>query len=112
MPEQKDVKFDTIVTGDFTCYDADSDSIKLKVEVIPESTTSQTVRSICNINSSNKTINNVMVEENELCIVMRNQLKDYVDFEINDIGELIVHGKNANKYSINEDGELIYTEIQ
>ena len=112
MAEEKNVKFDTIVTGDFTCYDADQDTITVKVEIIPESSTCQTVRSICNVNSSKKTINNQLVEENELCIVTREQINDYVDFEINHLGELIVHGKNANKYSINEDGELIYQEIQ
>lgn len=31
-------------------------------------------------------------------------------FEINDKGELIVSSPNADKYSIDENGDLIYTE--
>jgi hypothetical protein len=31
-------------------------------------------------------------------------------FEINNDGDLIVSGLNADKYSINDNGELIYTE--
>lgn len=112
MGQEKDVKFDTIVTGDFNCYNVDIDSIELKVEIIPESSTAPVVRSICNVNSTNKTINNVEVLENELCIVMKNQMSEFVDFDINNKGELIVHGKKANQYSINQDGELIYEEIQ
>lgn len=110
MSEEKNVEFDTIVTGDFTCYDADTDNITLKISLLPKSTTTQTVKSLYNVNSTNKTINNVMLLENELCIVNREVIKDFVDFEINNKGELIVHGKNANKYSINDNGELIYTE--
>lgn len=110
MPQQKEVKFDTIYIGNLDGYDIDKDNIPISVEVIPESSTAETVRSILNVNSTPKSINNNIVDDGELCIVMKNQLESFVDFEINDNGELIVHGKNANNYSINDDGELIYTE--
>ena len=105
----KEVIFDTIYIGDYSCYDADDDTIQLTVEVLPQSQTSPIVRSICN-EDSKKTVNNVIVEQSELCIVSRNRLENYIDFEINENGELIIHGKDAQKYSINENGELIYTE--
>lgn len=109
MAEVKQVKFDTIYIGNLAQYDINQDNIGLTVEIIPESSTGETVRAISNVNSTPKTINNIFTDDGELCIVMRDQLESYIDFEINDNGELIVHGKNANNYSINEEGELIYT---
>lgn len=110
--QTKEVNFDTIYTGDYKCHSEDDDTVTLSVEMIPESLTSPIVKSICNLDydANTKSVNNIIVEEGEVCIVSRNKLNRYIDFEINDAGELIIHGKDADKYSISEDGELIYTE--
>lgn len=110
MSQQKDVKFDTIYIGDYGDYNVNEDNIPINIEIIPESTSSGVVRSMFIMNDTNKVVNNVDVQEGELCILMKNISNEYIDFEINDKGELIVHGNKANNYSIDDDGNLIYTE--
>jgi hypothetical protein len=109
MSEQKNVKFDTIYIGNSDERGVNGE-VPLILENIPESETSGIVRSIVNINSNNKVINNKSVLEGELCLLSKNNNKNYIDFEINDNGELIIHGDKANNYHMNEDGELIYKD--
>lgn len=52
--------------------------------------------------------NNIAIQPGELLFVLKNALKD-VGFEINDAGELIVNAPDADNYSIDANGNLIYS---
>lgn len=103
MPEQKNIKFDTIY-GKLDNNLVNSLFVSLK----PEISAPNTVLANLNKNPFVQNINNKEVLTGELCIVTKNNQDTNLDFEINDKGELIVHGDNAKNYSIDENGDLIY----
>lgn len=109
MPEVKDIKIDTIFLGDESDYNFEEDNIKLTVDLLPIKDNSQ-VSTIIFSQDKNLTLNNVKIKQGELGILLRNVGGNYIDFEINEDGELIINGEEAHKYSLNEEMELIYTE--
>jgi len=54
------------------------------------------------------TLNGIPYIEGELVITMVNSPAD-IDFEVDSNGDLIVFSDDASKYSINDNGDLIYT---
>ena len=107
MPQEKLVNYDTRYESARDLSDVDVLSIKAEAE----GQNPNTVISIVNLNDSGKIIhrNSIPTEVGELCITMKNTLKD-IDYEINDRGELIIHAEDADNYSIDpETGSLIYT---
>ena len=65
MAENKDVKFDTIFTGDFEGYNIGEDNMPLKVKLTPKSPCG-VVGVFYNVNSEAKTINNTLVDDGVL----------------------------------------------
>lgn len=59
------------------------------------------------ISNSVGSSNSVIFEENELIIIFNSAFGIIVT--INSSGEIIIIGADADNYSINSDGELIYT---
>lgn len=57
-------------------------------------------------------IDGVPIIEGELCIRMEDSAyPSDIDYTINEDGELIVTSDNADNYSIDSAGDLIYTEL-
>lgn len=108
MGEDK-VQIDTIYVGDLSDYDIQDDSISLslKMDVVVDNSRIAKV----DVNSdTNKVVNNVPVNEGDLYALVRADSPKYFNMEINKNGELIIHGENADNYSIDDNGCLIYTE--
>lgn len=61
------------------------------------------------ISESVQVVNTIPFIEGELGISMNNYPNE-IDFEIDQDGNLIVIAEDAEKYSIDENGDLIYTE--
>lgn len=80
----------------------------LQITVTPGSVNPNTVQTELRFQSGEIQANNLEIEEGELCMLMRNTLKD-IDFEIDDDGNLIVHAEDSNNYSLDDEGNLIYT---
>lgn len=102
MPESKNIKFDTV-------YLQNATSNVASVYVIPEAINPDTIAARLSIITDIQHMNNVEVLTGQLCMLTKNNQGSNIDFEINDKGELIVHGNESKNYSINEDGDLIYT---
>lgn len=101
MSEEKQVNFDTI-------YETTPGIPGVVIRVQPESTTPNTIQAnLLNLTGKRLT-NNTGQLEGELMMIMKNTLYN-IDFEIDDEGNLIVHAPDAENYSINSGGFLIYT---
>lgn len=102
MPEGKNIKFDTL-------YLQNATSNVTSLYIIPEINNPDTISARLSIITDIQHMNNVKVLTGQLCMVTKNNQESNIDFEINDKGELIVHGNESKNYHINEDGDLIYT---
>jgi len=97
-----------VVTQYDTIYETNQGTNNLVITVQPQSITPNTLEAELILDSGKEIINNVTVLEGELSMILKNTLRD-IDFEIDDDGNLIVHGLDANNYSIDAEGFLIYT---
>jgi len=102
MPEEKFIKFDTV-------YVQRDDTNEINVVETPENANPDTISAKLSIITPIQHVNNVEVLTGQLCMVTKNNQVSNIGWDINDKGELIVHGENAKNYSINDDGDLIYT---
>jgi hypothetical protein len=111
MSEQKKIITDTEYIGYTEEYDIQDDSIALSVIVNADSEAinSQIRKAEVNLNP-NRFVNNVAVNEGDLYAIIRGRLDNHFDLELNDNGELIIHGKDAENFSLDDEGNLIYTE--
>lgn len=101
MTEQKQILFDTVyktVTGTQVV------GVKLTAEALHPNTLPVQL----NLTLTAFNVNNIPVASGELCMVMKNNLRD-IDYEINNNGELIVNAPDAENYSLDSEGNLIYT---
>lgn len=101
MPEQKDIRFDTVykLVKDLT----NNITVKLEAESKNPDTISANLNSTVKVNY----LNNIKQFTGQLVMITKDNGSD-IDWEINSKGELIVHGDNAKNYHINLDGDLIY----
>jgi len=53
--------------------------------------------------------NNKSIKMGELVVGINNNIQSFIDLSINDKGELIVSGPDAHNYSIDGNGNLIYS---
>ncbi len=102
MPESKNIKFDTVYKQIF----GDNNAI---VTLKPEIATPDTVSANLNNDTPEIHLNNIDVLTGQLCMITKNYQSNSIDWEINNKGELIVHGDQSKNYHINIDGDLIYT---
>lgn len=101
MIQEKKIKFDTI-------YKTDVGVNNVEIKIQPEQLTPNTVQVNLNLEQDKANINNVSVDVGELCLSVKNDLRD-ISFHLNSYGELIVNAEDAENYSIDENGFLIYT---
>lgn len=62
--------------------------------------------------SENSYYNNKLIQPGELVLGINNNIEAFIDAEINDEGELIISGPDAHNYSIDIDGNLIYSTLR
>ncbi len=62
-----------------------------------------------NLSTSVDAVNNKQIIPGNLSMISKNQLSSGIDLYIDKNGHLIVSGEDANNYSLNEEGHLIYT---
>jgi hypothetical protein len=91
-----------------TIYETTPGTNTLAITVQPYSATPNTVKAELLLTIGQKIINNNVGDEGDLCFVLKNALKN-VNFELDENGNLIVDAPDANNYSINNEGFLIYT---
>jgi hypothetical protein len=91
-----------------TIYETIPGTNNVAITVQPESTTPNTIKAALLLIEGEKMINNNDMLEGELTMVIKNTLKS-VDWEIDDEGNLIIHAPDADNYSIDANGFLIYT---
>lgn len=91
-----------------TIYATASGTMNVTMIVQPESATPNTVGAMLLLIPGAKLVNNNAMKEGELTMVMKNTLKN-IDFEIDDDGNLIIHAPDAENYSLDDNGNLIYT---
>lgn len=101
MIQELQAKYDTI-------YETDPGTTNITITVQPESVTPNTLEAILLLNVGKKMVNNNDMVEGELMMSLKNTLKD-VDWEIDDEGNLIIHAPDADNYSIDSEGFLIYS---
>lgn len=101
MIQELDTFYDTI-------YQTGPGNNNVLIKVQPQSVTPNTVQAILLIQAGEEIINNNDVLEGELCMLLKNSLKS-ISFEIDDDGNLIVNANDANNYSLDSEGNLIYT---
>jgi hypothetical protein len=101
MIQELQAKYDTI-------YETAPGTSNVTMTVQPESVAPNTLESILLLNVGKKMVNNNDMVEGELMMSLKNTLKD-VDWEIDDDGNLIIHAPDADNYSIDSEGFLIYS---
>jgi hypothetical protein len=101
MPQELATVYDTI-------YQTGQGNNNVVITLQPSSVTPNTVESELNTVIGLVVGNNVPVLEGELLLYLKNTLKN-IDFEINENGELIINAPDADNYSIDANGYLIYT---
>lgn len=101
MIEEKEIEFDTVFT-------AHPISNVLSIVLTPASFNPNTLQANLNNSGLRQILNNVVVQQADLAMVIKNGFKD-LSFDINDDGELVINGPDADNYSLDADGNLIYT---
>ena len=91
-----------------TVYATTPGSSNMAIKIQPESVNPNTVQAILLLSVGNEVVNNNDMYEGELMMALKNTLKD-IDYEIDDEGNLIIHAPDADNYSIDINGFLIYT---
>lgn len=99
--EERIIPFDTT-------YRTPAGSNNIAIFLQNESEYRNTINSFINNNLTNQFSNNKKIIPGELCLTMKNHLKD-IDFEVDFEGNLIVHAEDADNYSLDSEGNLIYT---
>jgi hypothetical protein len=101
MPQQLNANYDTI-------YQTGAGNNIVVVTVQPGSVTPNTVQAQLLLTIGQKIINNNPADEGDLVFLLKNSLKS-INFELDGNGNLIVDAPDANNYSIDDEGNLIYT---
>lgn len=101
MVQEATVNYDTI-------YETGFGNNNLLITVQPGSLTPNTVEAELFLGIGEKITNNTTGDEGDLLMIMKHTLKS-IDFEIDENGDLIVHAPDANNYSLDGEGNLIYT---
>lgn len=101
MIQEKTILADTV-------YQTATGTTNLTVQVKRAIDTPNIVACKLNMTLNKFNVNSREVKPGELCIVLKNGLKD-IDFEINNDGDIIIHAEDAENYSLNSEGNLIYT---
>ena len=97
MPETKVISTGSLVTNDgstIQAYTYYNDGLPNLIDLL--------------LSITNGSRNNVLFKEGELIVLMKNYPQDF-DVQVSNRGELVIFGEDADHYSINADGELIYT---
>ena len=102
MIQEQNVNTDT----DYSTPASDDSTLIVKIQAA--SIMPNTLTGVWNKNTNQYHQNNVKVLPGELCMLEKNALKS-ISYEINDAGELIVNAPDADNYSLDSDGNLIYT---
>lgn len=100
--QQAEIEVDTVYQTDLA-----TDAV-IEAVIAPASTTPNTVQVNLNLSLSGNHVNETPCEPGELVMVEKNALFD-LSFEIDDAGNLIVNALDANNYTIDAQGNLIYT---
>lgn len=101
MIQELDTIYDTI-------YQTGPGNNNVLITVQPQSITPNTVKAVLLFQSGEEIVNNNDILEGELCLLLKNTLKK-ISFEIDINGNLIVNAEDANNYSLDGEGNLIYT---
>ena len=99
MPQRKVIQVDTTYTAD----NLGNMNIVMKRAIEFENT----IGTNLNLTPNNKKINNKRIESGNLAVVLKNHLAD-IDLFTDEKGHLIVSGEDAQNYSLDETGHLIY----
>ena len=91
------------VVPTFTEYSASNDLITI-ITYYQEGVLPDTILGV--ISDVDKVSNNVSVTQGDLYIKYKGV---GITYDINTLGELILNSNDSDNYSLNEDGELIYT---
>lgn len=91
-----------------TIYETDFGNNNLTITIQPGSAGPNTIEAELFLEIGQKITDNTPGDEGDLLMIMRNTLK-LIDFEIDENGDLIVHAPDANNYSLDDEGNLIYT---